>query len=68
MPYEFAIRIGIARLKTESPKGPSPSPSPSLGSIAHLWAFLRSKQLWLFRGSDYDELPEKIRLTIERQQ
>jgi adenylate cyclase len=68
MPYEFAIHIGIARLKTESPKGPSPSPSPSLGSIAHLWAFLRSKQLGLFRGSDYDELPEKIRLTIERQQ
>lgn len=39
-----------------------------MGLFTQLRAFLRPKRLWLFRGSDYDELPEKIRLTIERQQ
>ena len=35
---------------------------------AQLGAFFKSKQLWLFRGSEYDDLPEKIRISIERQQ
>lgn len=58
----IAPGIEIERLNTESPKG------PGLGLNAQLRAFLWSKQLWLFRGSDYDDLPEKIRLAIERQQ
>lgn len=37
---------------------------PPKGLRAYLW----SKQVSLFRISDYDDLPEKIRSTIERQQ
>jgi len=31
-------------------------------------SFLKLKQGWLFGGNDYDRLPEKVRLSIERQQ
>ena len=40
----------------------------SIGLFAQLRAFIWLKWHWLFRGSNYDDLPEKVRITIESQQ
>ena len=46
--WSIASFVEIAKLNTELRKS----------LTAQLGAFFKSKQLWLFRGSEYDDLPE----------